>query len=196
MATVGLHIWTTIAISLGCGLLAATLTYHLFGRNLSDLEENCRLDSDHSDSSDLFSLIQRAGKDAFEISINALPMLVLALVVVYALRAVGVVGLLEDWLAPLFATLGLPQQTLLPVVAKYVAGGMAMMGITVDFMQQGLITSTELNRLAGFLIHPFDLAGIAVMLSAGKRVAAVLKPALLGAMVGILCRALLHALLY
>ncbi|WP_421868559.1 nucleoside recognition domain-containing protein [Motiliproteus sp.] len=196
MATVGLDVWGTILISLGCGIIAAALTYHLFGRNLSTQEVDQKLDCDHEDGSSLFAVIQRAGKDAFDISIAALPMLVLALVVVYSLRTLGVIEQLEGLLAPLFTSLDLPQQTLLPVLAKYIAGGMAMMGVTVDYINQGLISGTELNRLAGFLIHPMDLAGVAVMMSAGRRVAAVVLPAVLGAICAILLRTLLHVLLF
>ena len=196
MAVVGLDVWVTIGVSLGCGILGAALTYHLFGCQLSTDEPTAEISSDHEDSSSLFVIIQRAGKDAFDISVAALPMLVLALVAVYSLRAVGVIEQLEALLGPIFAGLNLPQQTLLPVLAKYVAGGMAMMGITVDYLNQGLLSAAELNRLAGFLIHPLDLAGVAVMMSAGRRVAAVVVPALLGASCAIVLRSLIHALLF
>jgi hypothetical protein len=51
------------------------------------------------------------------------------------------------------------------------------------------------NRTAGFLIHPLDVPGVAVLVSAGRRVASVWKPAVLGAAAGILVRTLGHALL-
>ncbi|MCG8082047.1 MAG: hypothetical protein AB2689_09425, partial [Candidatus Thiodiazotropha taylori] len=68
----------------------------------------------------------------------------------------------------------------------------AMMGVTVDYINQGLLTKAELNQIAGFLIHPLDLAGIAIYLSAGRRVASVLKPALYGAVLAILFRSAAH----
>lgn len=71
-----------------------------------------------------------------------------------------------------------------------------MMGVTVDAAQQGLISSTELNRLAGLLIHPLNLAGVAVRISAERRVAAVRRPALMAALVALLVKALMHPLLY
>jgi len=65
-----------------------------------------------------------------------------------------------------------------------------------DLMQQGVMSATDLNRVAGLLIHPFDVAGVAILVSAGPRVAAVLRPAIYGALVGIAVRAALHLLLW
>ncbi|HMR03438.1 MAG TPA: nucleoside recognition family protein, partial [Candidatus Competibacter phosphatis] len=42
--------------------------------------------------------------------------------------------------------------------------------------------------------HPLDLAGVAVLVSAGRRVAGVWRPAVLGAAVGIAVRTVGHAL--
>ncbi|MCG8122655.1 MAG: nucleoside recognition family protein, partial [Candidatus Thiodiazotropha taylori] len=72
----------------------------------------------------------------------------------------------------------------------------AMMGVTIDYINQGLLTKAELNQIAGFLIHPLDLAGIAIYLSAGGRVASVLKPALYGAVLAILFRSVIHFLVF
>jgi spore maturation protein SpmB len=119
-------------------------------------------------------------------------MLVLALLLVNVLRAAGVIELLEAALAPLFTLLDLPTAALLSVITKYIAGGTAMMGIMMDSLEQGLVSVDEFNRLAGFLIHPLDVAGVALMISAGKRVAEVLKPALYGAVVAIAIRTVLH----
>ncbi|MFT6915808.1 MAG: spore maturation protein SpmB [Motiliproteus sp.] len=197
MSAVGLDVLTTSLVSLSCGVLAAALCYHGFGRSLSNEEPKASADfNDEGTPQGVLGIISRAGKDAFEISIGALPMLVLALVVVYSLRALGAIASLEEVLAPLFAQVDLPSEVLLPIITKFIAGGTAMMGVTVDAVQQGLITSTELNRLAGLLIHTFDLAGIAVLISAGRRVAAVLRPALLAALVALVVRTLVHLLLY
>jgi hypothetical protein len=48
---------------------------------------------------------------------------------------------------------------------------------------------------AGFLIHPLDLPGVAILISAGRRVASLWKPAVLGACMGILVRTLGHVLI-
>ncbi|WP_207060970.1 nucleoside recognition domain-containing protein [Motiliproteus sp. SC1-56] len=197
MAAVGLNVWGTLLISLLCSLLAAALTYHLFGRHLNAEDQGCTVSqSDGEGPTGLLGVINRAGRDAFEISIGALPMLVLALVVVYVLRAVGLIEALESTLAPLFSQLGLPGASLLPIISKFIAGGTAMMGVAVDYIHQGLISAADFNRLAGLLIHPLDLAGIAVLAAAGRRVAGVLRPALWGAVVAIALRTLLHGLLF
>jgi hypothetical protein len=65
----------------------------------------------------------------------------------------------------------------------------------MDEMRRSSQISIEtLNASAGFLIHPFDLPGVAVLISAGKRIAAVWKPAALGACVGIAVRTAGHIL--
>lgn len=52
-----------------------------------------------------------------------------------------------------------------------------------------------MNAAAGFLLHPLDIPGVAILISASKRVAAVWRPAALGAIAGILVRSVGHALL-
>ncbi|MES9936564.1 MAG: hypothetical protein ABW153_08975, partial [Sedimenticola sp.] len=83
-----------------------------------------------------------------------------------------------------------------PIVTKYIAGGTAMMGVMVDFLNDGLVSLAEFNRLAGFLIHPLDIAGIAIFMSAGPKVASVVRPAIYGALVAIAIRSLLHFFIY
>ncbi len=198
MAAVGLNVGISLGVSLFCGIIAASLTYHLFGRNLPSEDEpgaDRKPDTDDGPTG-LLGIITRAGRDAWDISVGALPMLVVALVIVYVLRSVGVIEALESALTPLFVELGLPGAALLPIVSKFVAGGTAMMGVSVDYINQGLISAQEFNRLAGMLIHPFDLAGIAVLISAGRRVASVVRPAIYGAFIAIVLRTLIHGLVF
>jgi len=197
MAAVGLQVLPCLLISLVSGIIAAALCYHLFGRHLNADEPAASGELVTDDvQPGILGLINRAGRDAFDIAIGALPMLVLALVVVYSLRAIGVIESLETGLAPLLASLGLPAQALLPIITKFIAGGTAMMGVTVDAIQQGLISPQQFNRLAGLLIHPLDLAGVAVLISAGRRVGAVVRPALLAALIALLLRATAHLLIF
>jgi len=67
-----------------------------------------------------------------------------------------------------------------------------MMGVMDEMRRSGQISVELLNASAGFLISPFDIPGVAVLISAGKRVAAVWKPAALGACVGIALRTVGH----
>jgi hypothetical protein len=84
---------------------------------------------------------------------------------------------------------------ILPTLTKYLAGGTAMLGVADEMLRHGQMSVALLNASAGFLIHPLDIPGVAVLISSGRRVAGVWKPAALGAGVGILVRALGHALI-
>jgi hypothetical protein len=65
----------------------------------------------------------------------------------------------------------------------------------VELLRDNRISSTELNQSIGFLLNPLDVPGLAILLSAGPRLAAVGKPAVLGALVAIALRTSAHALL-
>ena len=58
--------------------------------------------------------------------------------------------------------------------------------------EQGVLTAAEFNRLAGFLINPMDVAGVAIMTTAGSRVAEVMKPAIYGGLVAVAIRSVVH----
>lgn len=199
MSAVGLNGLMTILISAVCAIIGASATYYLFARRISDAEKLPEPRPEHpvaDDTLSLLTVINRAGREAIEISVSAVPMLILALLLVNLLRSAGAVELLEPVLAPIFSLFDLPSAALLPIITKFIAGGTAMMGVTMEFVQSDLIDLTALNRLAGFMIHPFDIVGIAILISAGPRVAAVLRPALYGAGLAILLRSLLHGLLF
>ena len=51
-----------------------------------------------------------------------------------------------------------------------------MMGVMDEMLRNGTLTSQTLNRAAGFLIHPLDVPGVAVLISAGQRVASTWRP--------------------
>ena len=132
------------------------------------------------------------GAEAFRIAVGAIPMLVLSLVAVTALRHFGAIDLLTVAISPLLTRLGIDPILILPTLTKYLAGGTAMMGVVDDMRRAGQISVELLNASAGFLISPFDLPGVAVLISAGRRVAAVWKPAAYGACVGIALRTVGH----
>ena len=122
-------------------------------------------------------------------------MLVLSLVVVTALSEVGAIDLLTRLLAPAMIALNLDTALILPTLTKYLAGGTAMMGVMAEMLRAGTASVELLNQSAGFLIQPLDIPGVAILIAAGRRVAAVWKPAALGAAAGILVRTLGHVLL-
>ncbi|MCB1956348.1 MAG: nucleoside recognition domain-containing protein [Rhodocyclaceae bacterium] len=198
MVAMGLDFGTTLAFSLAGGLVAAAATYHLFGRRLSaaegQVDETLKHPSAH-DAKGILDVINRAGAEAFKIAVVAIPMLVLSLVVVSALKHWGIIDLISRWLTPLLAMASIDSALIVPALTKYLAGGTAMLGVIDEMRRAGQISSELLNASAGFLISPFDLPGVAVLVSAGPRVAAVWKPAALGGCVGILLRTLGHAFL-
>ncbi|MDO6805808.1 hypothetical protein Q4595_25355, partial [Wenyingzhuangia sp. 1_MG-2023] len=95
------------------GLVAAAATYYLFGRHLSLQELNHEQDlmPETEPPRGMMAVIRRAGSDAWEIAIGALPLLVVALVAVNLVRLTGVIELLESAMAPLFLMLGYPPET-------------------------------------------------------------------------------------
>jgi spore maturation protein SpmB len=199
MLTMGLELVPTLFFSLAGGLTAAAATYFLFGRHLATAE--ARLDETlrhpvAESAKGVLDVINRAGAEAFKIAVGAIPMLVLSLVAVTALTRFGAIDLLTRALSPILGLLGIDPILILPGLTKYLAGGTAMMGVMDEMRRAGQVSPQLLNQSAGFLISPFDLPGVAVLISAGRRVAAVWKPAALGACIGITLRTLGHALMY
>ena len=46
------------------------------------------------------------------------------------------------------------------------------------------------------IVNPFDIVGVAVLISAGRRCASVVHPAMAGAIAGLLIRGTLHLLMF
>jgi spore maturation protein SpmB len=187
----------TLVVSSLAAIVGAAATYYIFACKLENSDEPPAPKPGHvtvADAKGVIDVINRAGKEAFEIAIGSLPMLVLSLLLGNLLRTIGAIELIEGFSAPLAALLKLPPDVEMPVITKAIDGGTAMMGVVVDMLQQGLLTSVDVNRIAGLLIHPFDLVGIVVLISAGPRVASVLRPAICGAVVAIFLRAAIHLL--
>jgi len=198
MLTMGLRFGPLLAFSLLGGLAAAAATYYLFGRHLSADEAQLDETLHHpvaESAKGVLDVINRAGAEAFKIAVGAIPMLVLSLVAVTALKRFGAIDLITQWLTPLLALAGIDPILILPALTKYLAGGTAMMGVMDDMRRAGQVSVELLNASAGFLVSPFDLPGVAVLISAGRRVASVWKPAAIGACVGIALRTVGHALL-
>lgn len=198
MAAMGLAFGPTLLLSAIGGLIAAAVTYHVFGRTLSAAEAPLDETLHHrvaEDAKGVLDVINRAGAEAFKIAIGAIPMLVLALVTVMVLRQTGSIDLLTRLLAPGLMMIGIDPALILPTLTKFVAGGTAMMGVMGDMLKEGSATVSTLNVSAGFLISPLDVPGVAVLISAGRRVSKVWKPAVLGATVGIVIRTIGHTLL-
>jgi len=199
MVAVGLDLGTIMLTSLAGGLAAAAATYYLFARSAGDDDAQVAAfdaPAGTGRKSSTLNLMIVGGQEAVQVIIGAIPMLILAIFLVNCLKSVGAISLLEGALAPLFALIGFPAVAVLPLATKYLAGGTAMMGVTLNLLKEGAITTVELNRMAGFLTNPCDLVGVAVLASAGARCASVVRPAIAGAVVGIVIRGILHLLIY
>lgn len=198
MTAMGLNYSLTLLTSLLGGLVAAGVTFHIFARNLPSGETLFDQTLHHrvaDDTKGVLDTINRAGAEAFKIAVGAIPMLVLALVAVATLDAVGIMAAISAMLAPLLNAAGIDSALVVPTLTKYLGGGTAMMGVIDEMLRHDLLSTRSVNQAAGFLIHPLDIPGIAILASAGPRVASTWPTATLGASVGILIRAVSHAVL-
>ncbi|MDD5285371.1 MAG: nucleoside recognition family protein [Desulfuromonadaceae bacterium] len=199
LTVVGLNLGVIIATSLAGGLVAAALTYYVFARSVEEGNHGAAefaATPDNDRKSSILNLMVRGGQEALQVILGAIPMLVLAIFVVNLLKATGAIAGLETLLRPLFGLIGFPAVAVLPIATKYLAGGTAMMGVTLNLVKEGAITVQELNRMAGLIINPCDIVGIAVLISAGARSTSVVRPAIAGAAVGIIFRGALHLLIF
>lgn len=197
MVAMGLRPGPVILLSLVGGLVAAAMSYHVFGRHLSAEEHLVDDTPAHpaAESRGILDIINHAGAEAFRIAIGAIPLLVLSLVVVKAAEHAGVVDALTVLLQPLLDAGGVDKALILLVFTKIFAGGTAMMGVVGEQLSQGHPIPQLVNAAAGFLINPLDFPGVAIFMGAGRRVAQVWKPAVAAAVVGILLRTVGHILL-
>lgn len=198
LVTVGLDLGVIMMTSLLGGLSAAAATYYYFARSsgAEDLTHGELPPVEKRPKTTTFNLMILGGQEAIQIILGAIPILVLALFLVNVFKAIGAIALLEGLLAPFFSFIGFPSVAVLPIATKYLAGGTAMMGVMLNLLKEGVMTPLEMNRMAGFLINPCDLVGVAVLISAGSRCASVVRPAIAGAVVGVLLRAGLHLLIF
>ncbi len=199
MVAVGLNLGVIMVTSLVGGLAAAALTYYLFGRGISDhvpVEMQPAAVDEKERKTTPLNLMIRGGQEAVQIVMASIPILILAICLVNTLKATEAITLLEWLLSPLLNQIGLPGISVLPIATKFLAGGTAMMGVTLNLLKEGTLSVLELNRIAGFIINPFDIVGVAVLISAGARCASVVRPAMAGALVGVLIRGFLHLLIF
>lgn len=199
LVAVGLNLGMIMATSVVGGLIAAALTYYLFARSTDNGNQPGVVSGQaqpKAAKSSLLNLMIVGGQEAVQVILGAIPVLILAIFLVNLLKASGAIAGLETLLAPLFGMVGIPAVAVLPIATKYLAGGTAMMGVTLNLLKDGAITVQELNRMAGFIINPCDLVGVAVLISAGTRSASVVRPAIAGAAVGIVIRGILHLIVF
>ncbi len=199
MVAAGLNLGVIMMTSIVGGLAAAALTYYVFARSAGDerpLSAEYVPVSEKARKTTTLNLMILGGQEAVQVILATVPMLVLAIFLVNILKLTGAISLLETLLTPLFRLIGFPVVAVLPLATKYLAGGTAMMGVTLNLLKEGAITVPELNRMAGFITNPCDLVGVAVLISAGTRCASVVRPAIAGTVAGVLIRGVLHLLIF
>ena len=199
LAVVGLNLPITMATSLLGGVIAAFIAYKLADNGEpTEIQENTEdlAEVTQTEKSGILQVLFKGGEEGIQVAFKAIPALILAILAVNILRTVGAIDLLETALSPFLTRIGIPSIAVLPVATKYLAGGTAMMAITLDLVAEGALTAAELNKIAGFTINPIDPVAIAVLISAGHRVSSQLAPALKGAVVGVLVRAVIHFIIF
>ncbi len=198
LSAMGLNLGVILLTSVIGGLAAAAFTYYVLTRNLSDpdTDEVAVTNSAPEEKKTVIQILGDGGQEGMKIVLGMLPMLILAIFLVNVFKATGVIDLLSTLLAPLLALIGLPEATVLPLVTKFIAGGTAFMGVTIELMNEGLISAHELNRMAGFATNPLDVTGVAIFAAAGKRVGQVIRYAVYGALFGMALRGIMHLIIF
>lgn len=197
LSSAGLQMGPTLLWSVLGGLVAAATTYYGFARGHAALAAPS-LAQGGADappapaSMSYLQTINQAGRDAIQIALGIIPMVLLALVVVTLLRDAGGVLWLQQQLAPLLHWGGIDVGAVVPAVTKYLAGGTAVLGVLLEAYGKQEIDASFLNTSAGWLINSLDVPGVAILVSASPMLAKLWKPAVLGALIGITVRALGH----
>lgn len=190
LAVYGLNIERALLYSFIGGLVAAALTYWVFGKSLNTQTVfNASKSATTAEKFSLLRIINGSGRNAIEIVINIIPMLLVSLLVVQIFQQVGLVSTLQTLLSPTLKSIGIDKQLVLPSLTKYLAGSTALVGVIQQMADKHQLTPIILNLSStGFLLHPVDLPGIAILMGAGKRLPKLSLPAISGAVVAILLR--------
>jgi spore maturation protein SpmB len=189
LAAYGLRPGPVLGISAFGGLLAAVATYWLFGRRLSgESLPISAIEEKVLRQPSTLNIINVSGREAIQIVVNIIPMLLLSLTVVFALQRAGTIDALVRLLSPALGRFGVDPALVLPTVTKYLAGSTALVGVVHEVAQQAPISASSINGSAGFLLHPLDVPGVLIFVSASKRLGSVSLPAIAGALIGIAFR--------
>lgn len=200
LAVVGLNLPITILTSILGGLLSGFIAFKLMSNEDTtaataedeELKEEAQPKTKRSFIQSLFA----GGEEGLQIALKSIPPLILSIFMVNVLRETGVILLVERLMSPILVRVGIPGVAVLPIVTKYLAGGTAMMAITMELISEGALSVVELNRIAGFATNPFDPVGIALLVSVGPRMGKVVRPAIIAALVGIVFRGILHIIIF
>lgn len=196
MAAIGLHVGGVLMISAVGGLVAASTTYYFFTRRLDAGSTNGTLEVMRDTETSTFNLLIRGGHEAVDIVVKSIPVILIAIFIVNLIKFFGVIDMLELLLAPFFNFFGISSTAVILIFTKFLAGGTAMLGVAMGQIQGGGIPIAEIDRLAGFIIHPLDMVGISLLASSGPKTASIVWPAIWGGGCGVIVRGILHMLSY
>ncbi|MCA1980150.1 MAG: nucleoside recognition family protein [Calditerrivibrio sp.] len=187
----GLNFSYILISSILGGVIASAITFYYFGRYLP-------FDTMHKDvkkevsKKSMFDIVMEGGGEAVNLVFKSIPLILLAIFAVNILKEIHAIQILEKIFSPIMAVFGINSSTTLPIITKFLAGGTAMMAVSVDLIKSGIMTSKDLNLIAGFVINPFDIVGVMVLCSAGAVTRKVAKYSILGAAVGVFVKGILH----
>ncbi len=185
----GLRPGSVLALSLLGGLAAAAATYWVFGVRLSSTAQaESGFERAAKDHPSLLKIINVSGGEAIQIVVNIIPLLLLSLIAVFSLQEAGAIDVLAAVLSPALEWLGIDHALILPTITKYLAGSTALAGVVSEMAQHGQIAAASINSSSGFLLHPLDVPGVAILISPGIRLGKNCLPAIAGACVGITLR--------
>lgn len=196
LAPFGLNVVVTWVVGLVGALTASAITFYLFMPEDSASTPELEPEQDYEQQApqSILDMIRSVGKESWEVAFGAIPFLVLALLIVGILDKTNVTTLLTGLFAPVFGIFSVDSQIFLPTLTKFIAGGTAMFGVLVSFLDQNLISILDVNRVAGLIIHPLDMVGVAILMAAGPRLPRLFLPAAAGAGIGIAVRTMFHLL--
>jgi spore maturation protein SpmB len=189
LAALGLRAAPVLALSLLGGLSAAAATFWVAGRHLStSAVAISTFEQAASGRQSLLRIINVSGSEAIQIVANIIPLLLLSLVIIFGLRDTGAVNGLAVFVSPALTQFGINPELILPTMTKYLAGSTALVGVMSEMARHGEITVAAVNSSAGFLLHPLDMPGVAILMSAGVRLGKNCLPAIIGGCFGIAIR--------
>lgn len=202
LVAVGLNLPINILTSIPAGLLASFIAFKMCVKlDLHHPREDQDPNPDEEEETyrgkkKIIPLLFKGGEEGLQITLKSIPPLILAILMVNIFEMVGIIVVLERVMSPFLTLVGIPNIAVLPIVTKFIAGGTAMMAIILDLMEEGLMTVSQLNRMAGFTLNPLDPVGLAVLMATGPRVSKVARPAIIAAVIGIVFRGVLHIIIF
>ena len=190
MAVYGVKTGENLMISIACGLLAAGCCYYVFGRALTTSSERSNpVTTQAAPAVSFLKIIEVSGVEAITIVVKLIPALLLSILLVYGLQELGLSAALALWLRPLLSMVGLSPEIVTPAITNFLAGSTALQGFYHSLSEGRSMPAVLVsNATIGFLIHSVNMITIAVLVSAGPKIARSTAPAVAAAIVGIIAR--------